>query len=551
MTSIRPRDPRRRRSDLVSAISTREAGTERAEDRAGVPGPFAGRAGRVAAVAAAGAVAAGVLFHFVTRSHLWLDEALTVNIASQPLGDLHRLLRHDGAPPLYYVLLHLWTGWFGTGDLGARSLSGVLGLATLPLAYFAGLRLGGLDPDRRAWVGWGSVVVVATSPFAIRYSTEARMYMLEVFLVLAGYLALRRAMDAPSIGRLALVAVVVAALLYTQYWAVYLLAAVAAVLVWAALRRGGPEGSAAVRCLGALAVGGLAFVPWLPTFLYQARHTGTPWSLPYYPPTAAFYTFSGFAGEQNVEGYAAVLPLVLLVLLAAFGRSIDRTRIEVELRTRRETRPEAFVLAVTLTLGYVASYLSSSAFQSRYAAIVFPLFVVLVAYGTLSFGWRPVRYGALGLVVVFGLLGGVRNAGTQRTQAGDVVAAMRARGAAAGDVVAYCPDQLGPATSRLLPDGLAQYTFPTRSGPRFVDWVDYADRNGSDAADPQAFARFVDARAAGHAVWLVWSGGYRTYGTKCEAINGALGALRPRAEPLVYPDKDIYEPMALTVFRRP
>jgi len=338
VTSIRPRDPRRRRSDLVSAISTREAGTERAEDRAGVPGPFAGRAGRVAAVAAAGAVAAGVLFHFVTRSHLWLDEALTVNLASQPLGDLHRLLRHDGAPPLYYVLLPL-DRLVRTATWRVRSPRARL--ATLPLAYFA-VAPGRLDPDRPrgSWARRRGDVAVR-DPYSPRPDVHARG-----LLVLAGTRA-PPAMDAPSIGRLALVAVVVAALLYTQYWAVYLLAAVAAVLVWAALRRGGPEGSAAVRCLGALAVGGLAFVPWLPTFLYQARHTGTPWSLPYYPPTAAFYTFSGFAGEQNVEGYAAVLPLVLLVLLAAFGRSIDRTRIEVELRTRRETRPEAFVLAVT------------------------------------------------------------------------------------------------------------------------------------------------------------------------------------------------------------
>ncbi|MDQ6911086.1 MAG: hypothetical protein M3Z84_09955, partial [Actinomycetota bacterium] len=43
---------------------------------------------------------------FVALSHLWLDEALSVNIASLPLGDIPGALRHDGAPPLYYLLLH-------------------------------------------------------------------------------------------------------------------------------------------------------------------------------------------------------------------------------------------------------------------------------------------------------------------------------------------------------------------------------------------------------------------------------------------------------------
>lgn len=535
----------------MSAVPTREAPPARTETADPVPGPFDGTAGRLAFAALVAVFAAGLVLRFVTRSDLWLDEALTVNIASRPLGDLHELLRHDGAPPLYYLLLHVWTRWFGTGDLAVRSLSGVLGVATLPLAYYAGLRLAGTDPVRRAWVGWGSVAVIATSPFAVRYSTEARMYMLEVVLVLVGYLALRRAMERPSAGRLALVAVVTAGLLYSQYWTVYLLAAVGAMLLWVAVRHRGPEGAAAMRCLGALVVGGLAFVPWLPTFLYQARHTGTPWSLPYTPPTAAFYAFAGFAGEQTTEGYAAVLPLVLLVLLAVFARSLDRNRLEVDLRTRPETRAEGWVLAAALAIGFVAAFLSKSAFQSRYAAIVFPLFVVLVAYGVVSLGRRSVRYGALALIVALGLLGGLRNVTTQRTMAGDVAAAMKAEGLAPGDVVAYCPDQLGPATSRLLPAGLAQYTFPTRRGPRFVDWVDYAERNQGPAADAEAFARFVDARAGDHTVWLVWSGGYRTYGTKCEEINGALGALRPGAETLVYPNEEIYEPMALTAFRRP
>ena len=57
---------------------------------------------------------------------MWLDEALSVNIARLPLGDLHDALKHDGAPPLYYVLLHVWTGVFGTGDVAVRSLSGVV-----------------------------------------------------------------------------------------------------------------------------------------------------------------------------------------------------------------------------------------------------------------------------------------------------------------------------------------------------------------------------------------------------------------------------------------
>src|SRR5262249_44391928 len=146
-------------------------------------------------------VLAGVALRFITHSDLWLDEALSVNVARLPLSDLHAALRHDGAPPLYYALLHFWIRAFGTGDLATRSLSGVLSVATLPLAWLAGNRLGG----RR--VAAFALVAVATSPYAIRYGTEARMYALIMLLVFAGYLAVLRALELPSLGRLAVVTV--------------------------------------------------------------------------------------------------------------------------------------------------------------------------------------------------------------------------------------------------------------------------------------------------------------------------------------------------------
>ena len=64
---------------------------------------------RIAVGVAVGlAIAAGLFLRFWTRSGLWLDEALTVNIARLPLHDIPDALKHDGAPPLYYYLLHFW-----------------------------------------------------------------------------------------------------------------------------------------------------------------------------------------------------------------------------------------------------------------------------------------------------------------------------------------------------------------------------------------------------------------------------------------------------------
>ena len=46
---------------------------------------------------------------------LWMDEGLSIGIASQPFFDIPGVLRQDGSPPLYYLMLHVWMEVFGTG----------------------------------------------------------------------------------------------------------------------------------------------------------------------------------------------------------------------------------------------------------------------------------------------------------------------------------------------------------------------------------------------------------------------------------------------------
>ena len=86
-----------------------------------------------------------------------------------PLAD-RRLGQARRAPPLYYYLLHFWMRIFGQSDLATRSLSGVIGVITLPVAWLAGNRFGGRV------VAWTTLVLLASAPFAVYYSTEARMY---------------------------------------------------------------------------------------------------------------------------------------------------------------------------------------------------------------------------------------------------------------------------------------------------------------------------------------------------------------------------------------
>ena len=514
-----------------------------------------GRTRLVVGVGVGVVIAAGLLLRFWTRSGLWLDEALTVDIARLPLHEIPDALKHDGAPPLYYYLLHFWIVLFGQSNDAVRSMSGVIAVITLPVGWFCGRRLGG-----RA-VAWTTLVLLASAPFAVYYATESRMYALVILLTGCGFLALGRAVAAPRPGNLVAVAVVAAALLYTQYWAIYLVAMVGIWLVVSVVRsrrHGHPE-AAPWAALIAVAVGCVLFVPWLPTFVYQAKYTGTPWAA---PPnfSAVINALTGFTDNQGStlqtgtnQGRLLAVIYFAMLALALFGIGRSGRIIELDLRTRPRARSLCFVVLGTLFAAIAGGILTASAFSSRYAAVVFLPFILLVALGTTTLLNPKVRVVIVGLAVVAGLVSSAQNVTTQRTQGNAVAAAINAQ-AKPGDVIAFCPDQLGPSVYRQIrdPSQYAMLTFPRRTGPQIVNWVNYADT--VHAADPDAFATDV-AHLAGtsHHVWLVWEPMYQTYGVKCETIatdlldaatrNGGGGRNVVTSHPALY-----YEPMNLTEY---
>jgi hypothetical protein len=290
-----------------------------------------------------------------------------------------------------------------------------------------------------------------------------------------------------------------------------------------------------------MALGGLTFLPWLPTFLFQSAHTGTPWAN---PPNLAdsvgvIREFSG--GTSN---FAQILAFVLfaLVLLGLFGQAVDRRRVELDLRTLPRARGLALVLVATPLLAIVAGMVSHSAFSARYTSVVFPLFCLLAALGTSAFADRRGATAMLAVATTLGLVCSVNGAlWAPRTQAGDLAAALRAQ-AHAGDLVVLCPDQLGPAVSRELVGGapaLRMITYPRGTGPERVDWVDYGKVIEATSVDAFA-AHAVSLAGIGHDIWLVQGRGYRPYNGRCTTLLNDLTARRPavsmvvRARPIHY-----------------
>ncbi len=482
---------------------------------------------------------------------MWLDEALTVNIARAPLHLIPHLLRDDGAPPLYYVLLHFWMKVFGTSDLGARSLSGVIGVITLPVAWVAGYRVGSQSwletvdtdpgaaqagvandaPERAAreragqLVAWTTTLLVATSPFAVYYDTEARMYSLVILLTTLGVLAFIAVLSRPTIASGLALGAVTCGLEYSHYWAFFLVAVTA--VGTALYARSGPHAHSCRIALVALAAGTCAFGPWVPTFLFQLHHTGTPWATPA-DFTALVYTFTQFAGGDSDAGRALALVLAFLALLALLGSALDERRVVLDLRTRPGVRALGLLSGGTLLMAVIAGKLAGSTFADRYSAVILTPCLLVVAYGVTTLTDRRVRQGVVTLAVVLGLAASIPNAFLTRTQAAQVASAVLAR-ADHGDVVAYCPDQLGPAVSRKLDDRFDEVAYPRATRPEIVNWVDYATT--IEQARPSTFVKLLVSRAGPrNAIWYVWAPGYLNFGGDCQMIANDLAAKRPKQE---------------------
>ena len=470
---------------------------------------------------AGGAVVLGIaiLLRFWTRSDMWLDEALTVNIARLPLGQFPAALRQDGSPPLYYFLLHFWMEVFGQGDLAVRSLSGTLGVISLPLTWVAGRRLGGRT------VAWTATLLVATSPFAVRYSTENRMYMLIVVLTLVGLLFLDSALKRPGGLQLIGVSVVSGLLLLSHYWCIYLIGAVVLMLAWMS-RSGQPRAPAARRCLAAVIAGFLFLAPWGGILVEQLLHTGTPWSQPA-SFAAMVNAVSNFAGGASSAGRALGLVFFGLAGLGLFGRAMDHYRVELDLHTRPPARAVAWISAGSLLLAIVGGVVLRSAFSERYTAVMFAAFIFLVSMGLVVLTEPKIRYGVLAVATALSLAGSVPNITTNRTQARSLTTQIEHLGSP-GDLIVYCPDQLGPAAARVLSGSFVQTTYPRDITPNRVDWVDYA--KVARQSKPGPFSRAMVTEAAGHNIWLVWSPDYLTIGAKCQSVEQDLAALRPHSK---------------------
>jgi 4-amino-4-deoxy-L-arabinose transferase-like glycosyltransferase len=350
------------------------------------------------------AVAFALRVHALSSQSVWIDEAYSLRLAQLgPRGILEETAR-ENHPPLYFLLLSLWTRLGPPGEGWPRMLSVVLGTLLVAAMYRLSQHLGMNEG------GLLACLFLAFSPWAVWHSQDARMYPLALLCAVVSLtLFLEYIEEGGSARKPIVAALALAASLYSHLYAISAFPVLGLYLLrrWRDIPR-------RRWWTAALAVGGvgLVWLPWVLVVLSIRHHAGfyKPLTLLTVPYTLFAFSVGYSLGPplQELRSYVShpAIPrhywTMLLAAASLFGGllALGLWNCRAALRRRGEFLillfwvPLAVPLVVTLLNGQID-------FNARYAFLAFPAFLLLLSLGVIRCPARSLRWGAACAVLAF------------------------------------------------------------------------------------------------------------------------------------------------------
>jgi len=275
-------------------------------------------------------IALGIVLRIALLNQpIWYDEAFTLMLAKLPLTQMIAATAGDVHPPLFYLTVWASVRLFGTAFWALR-LPGLL-FSLMGLATFAYI-VPALKLPRA--VEALSIIAVALSPMLIYHAAEARMYNLFVLFVLAGAWAVWRGNwgalgVALGLGMLThnmfVLYVVTLSVWWLARWDVAYLAGASAgeTAEQAENRATGAAVSAVLRLLGAAAIAGTIYAPWVGVVWRQIASVGADYwimDLSAGRIIAVIYeSLASPAADETTLILAVVIVFVLLLVGAGYA----------------------------------------------------------------------------------------------------------------------------------------------------------------------------------------------------------------------------------------
>ncbi len=304
------------------------------------------------------------VFHLDYQS-LWRDEVDAIRFSTDAPSVLWRMMLRQGHNgPLYFLVLHGWRVLTGDSEFALRYLSTVGGTLAVALTFQIGrqFRLG-----RRAALIVATLV--ATSPYLIWYSQEAKMYSWLLFLVSIAVYVYRQALNARKSTRWWVIFVVVTSLSYYVHILAPLMLAVYgvwALIEWERVKTRWREWLLAMAFLT---------VPYLPLLWWEVPllQNGFNSGHPFYPLREQLWLLLHFYSAGVLRSQVAVALIGVMIFLALLGVFYPLQRPKQRLALL------LWFFIPALLVNFISLHIP--VFEDRYVIYLAPAFYLLVALG--------------------------------------------------------------------------------------------------------------------------------------------------------------------------
>ena len=339
------------------------------------------------------------LYH-LTAISLWHDEAFSALLINYSWHEMLYRIGLDVHPPLYYDLLRLWAYIFGHSLWALRGFSAFFGIATVYMTY-----LFVKAAFQRENVALMAALFMAVSPFQIQYVTEARMYTLGTFLVMAAAYLLVRAfqeqkiyLDARNAGTpaspnklwvfWALFAIATSGMMYTHYYLFFSVFAIALYALYFTIKTYRSAWRGYRYALIAYAAVLISYIPWLKTFLFQFHQVQVNYWIPkinvWSVPLTNWEIIFGGSADASKQSTDILLILGCILSLLIIYRI-----------ARKEQESSKWLILLGLIVPFIGSLLLSlkqSIFLDRYFLFAGLFYVVMIALFITEVRTKYLRY---------------------------------------------------------------------------------------------------------------------------------------------------------------
>ena len=265
---------------------------------------------------------------------LWLDEATTALVSKMNLVDFFaKFIPNDFHPPLYYLILNLWTNFAGYSEISLRLPSVIFGVLTVYVVYL-------IARETKIKYVYLPSLFLATSGLHIYYSQEARMYSLAAFLITTiVYLYLKK--------KWVLFSIFIALLFFVDYLSILIVPA----LLFHTLLSRKNDIKRFIRSLIPLFV---SFLFWLPIFLKQLNQ--------------------GLSVKSSISGWWSILGSVTVKNILLIPTKFIIGRVSIENKT-------LYTVAIFLLLALVLYTISKAKDKLMWLWLMIPILLgVLISF---------------------------------------------------------------------------------------------------------------------------------------------------------------------------